>query len=281
MLAVEHHGQPRHGRIVLSHGFGQTRHAWRDTAQALAADGWQATTYDARGHGESGRPDDGIYDVDDFVADFERLIEPLEAPPIVVGASLGGLVAMLSQARQPQVELRALVLVDITPRWERQGVNRMLGFMQAHAGGFPSLEAARQAVRDYLPHRQNAGGSLQRNLYQDDQGWWHWHWDPRMLEFARLDHEQHQRRLAHAAAQISVPTLLVSGGRSDMISSEHIDELLTLIPHAEHARVADATHMVAGDDNDRFQAAIRPFLQRFQQQPTAGGTSFSVSSVEA
>lgn len=264
-LAMETFGANNAPAVLLTHGFGQTRHAWRHTAQALAASGWRAVSYDARGHGDSGRPRDGTYQLDDFVDDFRRVIEALGEKPVVVGASMGGLITMLAQAEPPSVELSALVLVDIAPRWQRQGVERMLGFMQQHADGFASLDQARQAVQAYLPHRQSGGGGLKRNLRQDNDGHWRWHWDPRMLEYAN-NGALHQERIAAAARCVKAPTLLVSGGQTDMISSEHINELLDYIPHAKHVVVPNAAHMVAGDDNDRFNAAITTFISEFNHR---------------
>ena len=42
---------------------------------------------------------------------------------------------------------RALVLVDVTPRWEPRGVDRILNFMRAHPQGFESLDAGRRGDR--------------------------------------------------------------------------------------------------------------------------------------
>jgi non-heme chloroperoxidase len=49
---------------------------------------------------------------------------------------------------------------------------------------------------------------------------------------------------------------------SDVLSDEGVRELRALVPHAEYADVAGAAHMVAGDDNDAFSAAITAFLAR-------------------
>jgi len=85
-----------------------------------------------------------------------------------------------------------------------------------------------------------------------------------MLDYA-MRSADYQDRIAAGAKQVSAPTLLVSGGQTDMISDEHINELLHMIPHASHVVVPKAAHMVAGDDNDRFNAAITGFLNDFIQ----------------
>ena len=60
--------------------------------------------------------------------------------------------------------------------------------------------------------------------------------------------------------KIRVPALLVRGTSSELVSEAHAREFLELVPHAEYMDVAGARHMVAGDRNDRFSAAILQFL---------------------
>jgi len=93
-------------------------------------------------------------------------------------------------------------------------------------------------------------------------GRWRWHWDPQLLDTVSADAGSIGGRLHAAARRVRIPLLLVSGGRSDVVSDHTIDEFLALAPHAEHQRIADATHMVAGDANDRFGAVITDFLAR-------------------
>jgi pimeloyl-ACP methyl ester carboxylesterase len=66
-----------------------------------------------------------------------------------------------------------------------------------------------------------------------------------------------------------VPTLLLTGSASDVVSDATIDEFLALVPHAEHRRIADARHLVAGDDNDAFAAAVIGFLDTLTLRPAA------------
>jgi len=87
-----------------------------------------------------------------------------------------------------------------------------------------------------------------------------WHWDPRLLAQLAHQSEHWQARLQAAARRLAVPTLLVSGGRSDLVSDATVDEFLALVPHAAHVRIDDATHMVAGDRNDAFTDVILDFL---------------------
>ncbi len=267
-LDVRYVGHERAQCVLLAHGFGQTQFSWNETARYLAAAGWQAVSYDARGHGNSDRSPTGKYNFDTFIEDFRRVCSSLPHPPILVGASMGGLTGLLANSEKPIAELSALVLVDIAPRWDDRGVEAMLAFMRQNPKGFASLDEAREQVRNFLPHRRSAATAegLKRNLRQAEDGRWYWHWDPAMLALAEKS-KNLQTRLKSAARKLKLPTLLISGGRSELIAEEHVDEFLKLAPHAKHENVPDAGHMVAGDVNDRFLQTILPFLK----QHTADG----------
>ena len=153
-LAVETFGpdSARRAPIVFAHGFGQTRQAWTATAAALAEHGFGAVTYDARGHGDSDWRAAAPYTWEQMRDDLAAIARAQAAPPVLVGASMGGLVGLAAEGAYAPL-FRALVLVDITPRWEPRGVDRILTFMRAHPDGFESLDAAAAAIAAYLPHR--------------------------------------------------------------------------------------------------------------------------------
>ena len=245
---------------VFAHGFGQTRHAWTRTMRALAERGLASAAYDLRGHGGSGRnAGDTRYDVAQFIDDALAVRAQIAGSPVLVGASMGGLVGLAAQARG--AAFAGLVLVDVTPRWEIAGMQRILAFMGAHADGFEDHEHAAREIAAYLPHRREkkTPADLAHLLVTGDDGRLRWHWDPRLLEDL-ADSAKHQHALSEAARGIDVPVLLVSGGRSDLVSRESVEHFLSLVPHAAHVQLPEATHMVAGDDNGAFTRAVVDFL---------------------
>jgi pimeloyl-ACP methyl ester carboxylesterase len=253
--------------VLLLHGGGQTRHAWGRTAEAVAGRGWRAVAVDLRGHGDSGWSPDGEYGLDRFAGDVRCLVDGVGSPPVLVGASLGGLASLLALGEPPPVEALGLVLVDVAPRMEEDGVDRIKAFMTSAPDGFASLDEAADAVASYLPHRRRPDdlGGLRKNLRRRPDGRWIWHWDPRFVhapeERVRSNDFADHARLAAAARAMTVPTLLVRGGISDIVSVDGAQELQELIPQAELIDVAGAGHMVAGDRNDRFSAAVLQFLE--------------------
>lgn len=253
--------------VVFAHGFGQTRQAWTRSMLALGQAGIASAAYDLRGHGQSGRNAPGeAYAVEQFIDDALALRATLPRPPVLVGASMGGLIGLAAQSRGAR--FAGLVLVDVTPKWEIAGMQRILAFMGAHPDGFDDHEHAANEIAAYLPHRRERKSSaeLSHLLVRGEDGRLRWHWDPRLLQDL-ADSAKHQDQLAEAARGIDVPVLLVSGGRSDLVSKETVAHFLELVPHAEHVHLPDATHMVAGDDNDAFTRAVLSFLS---PRPHAG-----------
>lgn len=263
-LRGDAYGDPAGAPVVFLHGGGQTRHAWGRTAARLAGAGSYVLAIDHRGHGDSDWSVDGDYDLASFAGDVRAIAAWLERPPAIVGASLGGLAALLAAGEHGTPLLRALVLVDVAPRMEQEGVMRVISFMHSGLDGFASLEEAADAIAAYLPHRKRPRdpAGLAKNLRRGDDGRWRWHWDPRFVRRERGDPSFAHARLAAAARALTIPTLVVRGRMSDVLSDEGVRELRELVPHAEYADVAGAAHMVAGDDNDAFSAAVIEFLAR-------------------
>ena len=275
-------GDPENSPVLLLHGGGQTRHAWAGTAAILARGGWYAIVLDQRGHGESDWDPDGNYERERYADDVIEVAAELSQPPVLVGASLGGMASLMAihrahRAHPPKGEIaRALILVDIATRMESEGLERIFAFMQGAPDGFANLEEAADAVAAYNPHRPRPTdlGGLKKNLREGADGRWRWHWDPAFVNRARgqrmlaegvqadeaqtfLDGEA----LMDAARSLSLPVLLVRGKASDVVSADGADDFLAAVPQARYADVAGAGHMVAGDRNDAFNDAVLEFLR--------------------
>jgi pimeloyl-ACP methyl ester carboxylesterase len=251
--------------VLLMHGGGQTRHAWGNTASVLADHGWNAVSLDLRGHGDSEWALNGDYSFTAYAADCVAVADQLGRPPVLVGASLGGVAAMLAEGGSDRVVSSGLIVVDITHRSNPEGIGRIRDFMASGLGGFATLDDAAEAISAYTPNRPkrvNPAG-LMKVLRQRRDGRWYWHWDPRFLEHGRTEvpREDFQALFEAALRGIRVPTLLVRGLLSDVVTAEGVQDFLDKIPGSKLADVGEAAHMVAGDQNDLFSDAVVDFLE--------------------
>ena len=276
VLAADAEGDPTRAPVILLHGGGQTRHAWGTTLRTLG-ERWYALSVDLRGHGDSQWATDGDYSLDAFARDIRVLAASFDQPPVLVGASLGGISSIAAIGEEQRAQAAGLVLVDVAPRVEEAGVKRIGAFMTGNMDGFASLEEVADLIATYNPHRPRPSdlSGLKKNLRQRDDGRWVWHWDPAFVggRFGSIDETRTRadatgdrsslvdgQRLQRAAATITIPTLLVRGRMSDLLSEEGAQELLELVPHASLVDVAGAGHMVAGDRNDLFNDAVVAFV---------------------
>ncbi len=252
--------------VILAHGGGQTRHAWKDTAERLAGAGWRAVALDLRGHGDSDWSPGGDYRIERFIEDLLSVARDLKRPPTVVGASLGGITGLLAEGESPDGAFSAIVLVDIAPKIEMQGAEQIVAFMKSSLqNGFASLPEAAEAIAAYLPHRQPPRDleGLKKNLRLGADGRYRWHWDPAfIIGERRAAAGRDPERMSRAAAALRIPTLLVRGKNSELVSDESVRHFLELVPHAEFSDVSGAGHLVAGDRNDLFGDAVLAFLEK-------------------
>jgi pimeloyl-ACP methyl ester carboxylesterase len=258
-------GEPGQPTVIFLHGGGQTRHSWSGAVREFAARGYHVINLDARGHGDSQWSPDGVYSLDRLVADLRCVIHSLSTQPALVGASMGGITALTLVGESDEALAKALVLVDVAPRVEPEGIDKIRRFMTANPDGFASVDEAVEAVAAYNPHRPRPKDSsgLLRNLRRRADGRWHWHWDPRFVQrqLAPEPPDFHGRAL-RACRGVRIPALLVRGLNSDIVSEQGVREFREHLPQLEVFDVAGAGHMVAGDRNDAFNTGVAGFLAR-------------------
>lgn len=261
-LAADVGGDSGNPPVILLHGGGQTRHSWGQAARELVQAGLHVISLDLRGHGDSAWAPNGDYALSSFAEDLRCVIATLTQPPVLVGASLGGVTSMIAIGEAERPLARALVLVDVVPHMRPEGVEHIRNFMTANLGGFSNLDEAADAVARYLPGRERARNhdGLMKNLRHKDDGRLYWHWDPAFMAES-IEPSTLSARLDRCADRIRIPTLLVRGTQSDVVGQDSAKALLALMPHAQYVDVQGAGHMVAGDKNDAFNREIERFLR--------------------
>lgn len=245
--------------IILLHGGGQTRHAWRGSAALLASLGYRVIRFDARGHGESDWAIDADYSVEAQARALQAIVDAAAGPVALVGASMGGLTAFFAIGHGIATSARALVLVDVVPWPNPNGSRRVRDFRSANPNGFESLEGVAEAIAAYNPNRRrprNLDG-LFRNVRLGKDGRFRWHWDPAIL---RQDFDDRNRQLQSVGGRVDLPTLVLRGEKSDVVDDVGVEEMRALMPGVEVHMIPGAGHIIAGDRNDPFLDAIASFL---------------------
>jgi pimeloyl-ACP methyl ester carboxylesterase len=249
--------------ILMLHGGGQNRHSWKNTGQILADGGFHVVALDSRGHGDSDRSPTADYRVETLCSDVLQVLYQIGKPTVLIGASMGGLTGILAAHEAGSEIVTKLVLVDVVPRFEKNGSARIRDFMFSGVDGFESLEDAADAVAAYLPHRPRPRSpeGLKKNLRLRD-GRWFWHWDPAFLTKPDDDPFTRADLLEQAAINLEIPTLLIRGKLSDVVSEDGVRDFLSKVPSAQFVELSGAGHTAAGDDNDAFSEVVVDFVGR-------------------
>jgi pimeloyl-ACP methyl ester carboxylesterase len=249
--------------LLCLHGGGQTSYMWEELGASLR-DRYHVLAPDLPWHGDSDPIDD--LSRQNLAATIPPLLEEFGfARVALVGASLGGIVSLTLAAAHPELT-GPITLVDIGHRLEDEGVKRIVDFMSAHES-FASLDEAAAAVGEYLPNRKAVRPeSLKRNLRQREDGRWEWkHVFTRRLRSGEFQGDgQGWRQLVAGLDEevtgITQPVLVLRGSKSDVLSNEGAEEIVSLLPDARLATVNAAGHHAAGDNPESTVGLVRTFL---------------------
>jgi len=248
--------------VVFAHGGGQTGRAWRRAARCVQAAGFAALTFDKRGHGQSDWIENGDYRLDAFKEDLNQVLRAWGRPSVIVGASLGGLTALMSAA-DGVPEIRGIVAIDTAPQLNAVEIMRLVEFLSGSEQGFVSIEAAVAHLAHYFPARVVSPAAMEANLMRLPNGRYTWPWDVRVvngeLNSVALPHEE----MLHACARrVTVPYLLIRSSESVLVTDAAVARLTECVPQLEVLTLAGADHLVGGDDGARVAEMIGPFLAR-------------------
>lgn len=259
-LAGEAYGDPAAPPVLFFHGGGQSRNAWRGSARKMAEAGYYGVTFDLRGHGDSGWASDGNYMLDAFGRDIERLLPQFGRPVTLVGASRGGQAALVGGSRHPD-RVRLIVLADVAPMIRDDGIDGIRAFFAESAAGFASLDlAADTLARNLGQTRIGDAGRLARSMRQEQDGRWHWRWDPATGLPQFLHPPSEGTALLDAAARVTSPIILVRAELSHLLTDAGVDEFRRLAPQLEVVLAKGVGHMFTADRNDGFAEDLLQWL---------------------
>lgn len=238
--------------VLLIHGIGSSGAGWDNIIPALSV---YATpiTIDQRGHGASGHPDSG-YLYDNYIGDLDAVLAHFAIEqPLIVGHSLGGLVALWWAARYPD-RAAALVIEDSPLRSGESFRPAFEGWLE-----FNALSEADAAIRyqDENPHwaaeivalRAKQITSTARGVFSE------------LFE----DSMAHQGvdRIAEIE-RIQTPVLLIHGDidTGGMVVADDAEALQTRLPNVQLAHLPGASHRIHAERGDEFVTLTVDFLKR-------------------
>lgn len=196
--------------VLIVHGLGEHAGRYGALAAWFNARGYAVRSYDQRGHGRSpgrrgalSRPLELIDDLTEVYGDFAA---SLPAPPLLLGHSMGGLVALRavldSRVAPPALVLSSPALRAWTPAWEQALATRL-------AWVLPNLP-----LRSGLPFEALSHEAAVVEAYRDDplrSGWI----TPRLARFIF----ESGRHCIDVAASLPVPTLLLVAGADRLVDA--------------------------------------------------------------
>jgi len=264
-LAGEAYGDPAAPPILFFHGGGQSRSAWRGSAQRVAQAGCYGVAFDLRGHGDSDWAGDGDYLLDAFGRDVEALLTQFDRPVTLVGASRGGQAALVGGSRHPD-RVRLIMLADVAPLMRDDGVDGIRRFFAESADGFATLEdAADTLARNLDQPRMRDPSRLARSMRQDANGRWHWRWDPATGRGEFLHPPSEGEAVLAAAARVTSPVVLVRAELSHLLTEAGVAEFQRLAPQLQVVTAKGVGHMFTADRNDAFAAELLGWLAKMPE----------------
>lgn len=266
-LAYQEWGNQSSPPIVMLHGFGVSGHMFDEFAERMQDRYW-LLALDQRGHGDSDWAEDGDYSRDAFVEDLEGFRTALGIDNFVlIGHSMGGLNAVAYVNRYPG-HVRALVLVDVGPEASREGVDNIVRFTR----GPDELEFEEfvQMAHRFNPRRtlENIRERMRHRLKPTESGKWTWKFDRRFREPGsnlNIGWKLSPDELWQLFRNITVPTLLIRGAESDVLSPEVAERCVHEMPAARLVTIPGAGHSVPGDNPDAFTEAVATFLAEVER----------------
>lgn len=251
-------GQPP---LVLLHGLRGHAHVWGDVAESLYRD-YHVYALDQRGRGDTDHAPGGDYSTDAFVADLTGFVDAIGLDKFILfGHSMGGRNSM-AFAGQHGERLERLCIVDIGPRIEPAGGNRITNELRDLPPEFDTFEAALDHVQG--GNRFASEPVMRRRLTgqtrQLPNGKIGWKFDPAIREQRINGTAAPAVDLWPTLDRITCPTLLVRGRETDLLAEETAQQMVARLKQGTLAEIQRAGHMVFEDNPEDFIAAVKGWL---------------------
>ncbi len=241
--------------IVILHGLFGSKRNWSSIAKQLS-DTYRVLTVDLRNHGES--PWSDVHDYSSMAEDVATLIEnECSKPPIVLGHSMGGKVAMYLSIMRPQL-VAQLIVVDIPPA---RSTGTPIDYVRAmQAIPLTTLAHRRdvgELLRETIPD-ERVRGFLVTNIITRPEGLaWAVNLDVIEKNFETILDWPDLLTTQHFSQQ----TLFLVGENSTFVGPEHETVIQQFFPASSRQVIKNAGHWVHVENTSAFLKAVRVFLE--------------------
>lgn len=241
------------GRLVMFlHPIG-TRGAFWDSVVDRLQDRCRCVTVDLRGHGESDVPHHR-FTLDDLADDVSELLRVERASDaVLVGCSLGGMVAQAIALKSPEL-VSGLVLADTTHRQTEESRKAVLQRAADSLNGMPAMLQS-TLTRWFPPAFLALDGpevaACRDWLLEDDPVVFAWAWQA----ISELD-------FGDRIAAIKQPVLVTRGSVDASSGRETMQAMAKLLPRARYAEIEGAGHVAPLQQPDDFAALLVEFLDK-------------------
>lgn len=234
--------------IVLLHPIGLQAAFWEPVAERLDS-AFRILSIDLPGHGDSDVPP-GPFTLDDAAAAVVELLRAVgQAPAVVGGCSMGGMVAQAIALRASDV-VRGLVLANTAHTFSPEGRVGMEQRARAALGGMPAV------LRTTLDRWFDPAVQARESELIARVAGWLLHGDPvvHAWSWRAIGGLDHGARLK----EIATPTLILTGAHDRSIPASVADAMMGLLPNGRHQDV-DAGHLAPIERPDAVADALRQF----------------------
>ena len=244
--------------ILCVHGGGANGH-WFDFIAPGLIDDYHVLAVDLRGHGDSDPVEPPSYTYADYALDLDEFARALDLRDFVlIGHSMGGTVSLLYAATYPG-RVKSLIIVDTMVNLSQERIDNLrdVGSRGGKAYGSQEELVSRYRLRpgNSLAAHEILAYIAANSCREVEDGWRH-----------KFDRRVYATREAFDArpcwADITVPSLLVKGDRSDRITPEVYADVKARAPQTEFVEVSNSDHHVTLDNPAGFLEAVKPFLAK-------------------
>ena len=254
-------GDPGKPGVLMLHGASQQAHSWDFISLGLSSE-YHVLVLDQRGHGDSDWAPDGDYSIEAAQRDLDGIVDALGLSDFnLMGHSMGGRNSFVWASRHPGM-LRSLTIVDTGPETVPRGSDRIRRFREL-PDNLDTFEEFADRVQEYTGRsREQVLGALKYSIRQGADGKWTWKYDKVMRQSGRTESYWTPEQLWDCVKRIDCPTLVTRGDRSDIFAAETMDRMCEDIADCTCVTIANAGHLVQGDNPVDFLAVARAHLAR-------------------